>query len=96
MPKDPKDGVVRFQVDLSPERVLQIEELMEITGISTKRELFNNALALLDWATREAHSGRSIVSMNDEDQRIRELAMPALDHAREKGSGNIKGSESGG
>lgn len=72
---------VRVQIDLAESRVRVLEELMEVCGISTKKELFNNALTLFEWAVGEVRKGNTIASINESEQRYRDLQMPVLSNA---------------
>lgn len=73
---------VRIQFELSPEKAEEIDALMRETGVSTKKELFNNALTLLKWAVRETGRGHSIASVDEEHGKYRELQMPILEPRR--------------
>jgi len=66
----------RIQFDLTEDQVKEIETLMERTRTSTKREFFNNAIAILEWAVDESSSGRKIGSMDDKSRTYKELYMP--------------------
>lgn len=72
---------MRIQVEFDDDGVSLIERLKMKTGISTYRDLFNNALALLDWAVRQRESGRMIFSADDLKKEYREMQMPALEYA---------------
>lgn len=72
---------MRIQVEFDDDGVSLIERLKMKTGISTYRDLFNNALALLDWAVRQRESGRMIFSADDLKNEYREMQMPALEYA---------------
>lgn len=74
----PGRGAVRVQLDLSAERVAQLDRLVGEAGFSTRKELFNNALALLQWAVKEARRGRTIASVDEANDRFTELNMPFL------------------
>ena len=69
---------VRLTIELSTDRVKEIEALMARCRISTKKELFNNALTLFEWAVRESSRGNQIASVNEREQKYRELQMPTL------------------
>jgi len=71
----------RLQIDTTPATDQLLEELVRITGVGSKKELFNNALTLLDWAVQEHRKGRTIASISEKDGSYRELQMPALTHA---------------
>lgn len=71
-------NIVRIQIDLPEDKVKALEALMNEAQISTKKELFNNALTLLDWVVKEVRSGRVIASVNEATMAYKELAMPML------------------
>jgi len=73
-------GTPRLQIELSPEKLRQLEELMESTGLVTKKDLVNNALTLLTWAVRETRNGRKIVSLDEHTKQYRDILLPALEH----------------
>ena len=68
----------RLQIDVTEGQVRDIEALMRKCGVGTKKELFNNAFVLLDWAVGQIEQGNVIASINEADQRYRELQMPIL------------------
>jgi metal-responsive CopG/Arc/MetJ family transcriptional regulator len=74
------EEMVRIQLDMPDERVKELDALMQITGSATRKELFNNALTLLEWAVKERKQGRSIASVDDQEKKLKELAMPALEN----------------
>jgi len=49
--------------------------------IDTYKELFGNALTLVDWAVAEVRKGRIIASVNEQDMKYKELVMPILQTA---------------
>lgn len=71
-------GVTRVQLDLSTERVDQLDRLVSEAGFSTRKDLFNNALALLQWVVKETRRGRAIASVDEANDRFTELNMPFL------------------
>lgn len=78
-------GVTRVQLDLSTERVDQLDRLVGEAGFSTRKDLFNNALALLQWAVKEARRGRAIASVDEANDRFTELNMPFLSELSHQG-----------
>ena len=70
----------RLQIELSAEKLRQFEDLMEDTGLATKKDLVNNALTLLTWAVRETKSGRKIVSLDEQSKQYKEILLPALEN----------------
>lgn len=73
-----KANDTRFQVELSPAVVSEIESLMKDCEMGTKKELFNNSLTLLQWAVGQVKKGNIIASIDEENERINELTMPVL------------------
>ena len=70
--------MTRIQVDMPEERVREIEELMEKRGIKTKKEFFNVALTLLEWAIDEKENGHAIASVDEEENRYKEVVIPGI------------------
>jgi hypothetical protein len=75
---------LRIQIDVSPEKLAELEELMQVCGVKTKKELINNALVLLQWAVRQVRSGRTVASVDEKEKRYRDLEMPILSTAAGK------------
>jgi hypothetical protein len=59
--------------------VAKLDKLMEETRLTTRKDLFNNALTLFSWAVEAKKAGRVIASV-DENQHIRELVMPSIEN----------------
>lgn len=72
----PERRLVRVQLDLPQEQVQQLDRLVEEAGLGTRKDLFNNALALMNWAVRELRRGRAIASVDEQAERFTELQMP--------------------
>lgn len=71
-------NVTRFQVELPPERVQLVDEMVRRGGFGSRKELVNNALSLLQWVMKEAERGRAIASVDEAADRYTELHMPFL------------------
>ncbi len=69
---------MRIQLDLDDAGIELVDELKQLTGSRTYKDLFNNAITLLDWAVRQRTEGRRITSVDVHDGDCRELVMPAL------------------
>jgi hypothetical protein len=80
---------MRLQIDVTEDQERHIQRLMEETGLSTKKDLFNNALTLLSWAVEEVGSGNTVASVNEEQQRYRELQMPALTNVAQRAKARV-------
>ena len=71
---------MRIQLDMDEAGVELVDELKRLTGCRTYRDLFNNAISLLDWAVRQRMEGRKITSFDEGNDVCRELVMPALQY----------------
>jgi hypothetical protein len=72
---------MRIQFEITEDQSNKINTLMEETGSSTKKDLFNNALSVLQWAVKQVSNGRVVGSIDERTDSYRELNTPALDHA---------------
>jgi len=73
---------MRLQMEITEQQSAHLENLIQNTGLSTKKDLFNNALTLLSWAIDEVRNGNTIAAVNEEQKLYRELNMPVLSHVR--------------
>lgn len=76
--------MIRIQLDLPEEQVKELDELMRQTNITTRKELFNNALTLFQWAVKAKRAGRIIASLDEQSGSAKELVMPTLENAAAK------------
>lgn len=74
----------RVQIDLSPREVERMNWMMSECEIESRKDLFNNALTLLEWAIQEIQEGKKIASFNDETRERTILSMPVLKTAAAK------------
>lgn len=72
-----KQPTVRFQVEILECRLGQIGEIMGRTGLRTKRELFDHAMAILEWAAKETASGNTVGSQTTAGE-FQKLITPTL------------------
>jgi len=75
---------MRLQIEVTEQQDRHILSLIEEAGLATKKDLFNNALTLLSWAIEEVGNGNTIASVNEAQQRYRELQMPILSHVAQR------------
>lgn len=75
---------MRIQMELPEENVKEIKALMEEANIDTYKELFSNALSLLHWVVQEVKRGRVIGSIDEEQDKYKELVMPLLQNVASK------------
>lgn len=71
----------RVQIEFSEREVEKLEWIMHVCEIKTRKDLFNNALTLLDWAVNEVGKGRKLASCDDASQERTILTMPILNAA---------------
>jgi hypothetical protein len=76
--------VQRIQFEVPVNRFRELESLMEEGGIATKKELLNNALTLFEWAINEVKQGHTIASVDESDQKYREITMPTFRNVKRK------------
>lgn len=76
---------IRTQLEMSAEKVAELESMMQETELKTKKELFNYALTLLEWALKERREGRIIASIDEATNKIKELDMPIFETVMRKG-----------
>ena len=70
--------MIRIQFELPENKVEELERLMRVAGISTKKDLLNNAVTLFQWAVTEKQNGNIVASISKNTGAIKELVMPAL------------------
>jgi metal-responsive CopG/Arc/MetJ family transcriptional regulator len=70
--------MIRIQFELPEDKVKELEGLMREANISTRKDLFNNALTLFEWAVSEKKAGNSIASVSEDRENFKELVMPSL------------------
>jgi hypothetical protein len=68
----------RFQIDLTEEELKSIDRLGALAGLRTKKDVVLNALTLFKWAARETMAGRTVCSIRESSNMIRQLELPAL------------------
>jgi hypothetical protein len=75
----------RLQIDITETQEKDLDQLMNELkefGIVTKKDLFNNSLALFEWAVRERKRARIIASIDESAERFHEVHLPVLDRIR--------------
>lgn len=72
---------MKIQLDLDEKGAKTLERLKRQTGVKTHKDLFNNAVTLLEWAVKQRQSGRIIASVDPAAENYRELQMPVLENA---------------
>jgi hypothetical protein len=67
---------MRVQLDMSEEKVQEIEKIMNESGVKTKKEFFNLAISLLKWAIQQKKDGNIIASVDEKKDKYKELMLP--------------------
>jgi hypothetical protein len=70
---------MRIQLELPDVQVQELKTLMQEAGFETYKEVFNNALTLLEWAINEQKTGKVIAAVDEQNEKYRVLVMPALE-----------------
>ena len=71
---------MRIQLDVSKENAKELQGLMIRAAFRTHSELFNNCVTFVEWAVRQVEQGSTIVAMDADRERVREISMPFLKH----------------
>jgi hypothetical protein len=71
----------RVQLDLLPERLAEFDQLMAFCGLSARKDLFDNAMTLFEWAVQEIRDGKQIASYDKKTEHIEVIRLPVLDNA---------------
>jgi hypothetical protein len=72
---------MRIQVEVDENGSQVLDSIKQATGITTYKDIFNNAITLFEWAIRQRVEGRVIASMDERTNRYKEMTMPALEDA---------------
>lgn len=75
---------MRIQFELTDDKAKELDSFMSILGVTTKKDLFENALALLEWATKEINNDpdRVIGSIDEKKDTYKELQMSIFSNVR--------------
>lgn len=75
---------MRIQFELTDEKARELDAFMSTIGVTTKKDLFENSLSLLEWAVKEIQSNpnRIIGSIDEEKDSYKELQMAVFSNAR--------------
>ncbi len=73
---------MKISYTISANRAAALNDLMIRTGVKTKNELIDNAVSVLEWLVEEKNAGRTVGSIDNEKNIIREIVLPALTELR--------------
>lgn len=74
----------RVQFDLMPDRLEDFDRLMSLCDLKTRKDLFDNAMTLFEWAVHEVRNGSEIASYNRSMDHVEVVRLPVLDNAARK------------
>jgi len=72
---------MRIQIDVDENGIHLLDSIKQATGVTTYKDIFNNAITLFEWAIRQRVEGRVIASLDERTKRYKEMTMPALEDA---------------
>ena len=72
---------MRIQIDIDESGEQVLNSIRQATGLSTYKDIFNNAITLFEWAIRQRAEGRVISSLDERTKRYKEMTMPALEES---------------
>jgi hypothetical protein len=76
-----KSAERRVQFDVLPERLAEFDQLMVFCDLKTRRDLFDNAMTLFEWAVHEVRKGREIASYDRNGDDVEVVRFPVLENA---------------
>lgn len=74
----------RIQFNVPEDKLEELDALQKDMGLSTRKELFNNAVTLLQWAVNRKKEGKTIAALDGSRNKYRELVMPALQNVKQQ------------
>ena len=75
------DSITRFHIDFTREEIDASVALMKRCGLEKQSDLYNNAIAVLEWAAEQVQKGNTIAAIDRSTAQMTEYASPALSAA---------------
>jgi len=75
----------RVQLDFSDKHFEEIVKLQAITNITTRKDLFESALTLLEWSLEQVKDGKKIGCYDKDEDNFCEIVMPIFRNINIKG-----------
>ena len=75
---------MRMNFEMPEDRVNELKALQAETGSDSMKELFNNALTMLEWAIKEVKRGNDIAAVNEAENVQRVFVTPLLERVAKK------------
>lgn len=83
--REPK---VRIQLDLTASQAERYDQLVRDCELGSRKELFNVAMSLFNWAVQEVSKGNKVAAYDERDDHVETILVPALDAVRPKVAAN--------
>lgn len=83
-PSGSQDQRLRIQFELTAAMLKEVDELVERGAFESRRDLFNSAYDLLQWAIEETTKGRLIAAVDEESGIYTAIHLPALAAVRRR------------
>lgn len=80
MAEPKKEPKVRIQLDLTSTQAERFDKLVRECDLSSRKELFNVAMSLVYWASKEVSRGRKIATFDEDSEQIETIIVPAFDN----------------
>jgi hypothetical protein len=68
---------MQIQIEIDDAGVSLLNEIKERAGLDDYRDVFDNGVALLDWATRQRAAGLVVAAVDEASQSYKEIQLPA-------------------
>lgn len=81
-----KRSMYRLQFELGEEEKKAWDDMKKIFNLKRNKDLLNNALTFLAWASSQIHSDRIIASVDEKNEKYRELSMPIFNQIKRRPS----------
>jgi hypothetical protein len=75
---------MRIQIEIDDTGSDVLDRIKQSTGVTTYKDIFNNAITLFEWAIRQREEGRVIASLDERTKKYKEMTMPALEEAQRR------------
>jgi len=75
---------MRLNFEFSEARIQDLKDLQSETDSDSMKELFNNALTMLEWAIKEVKNGNEIAAISEDDKVDRVFVTPLLERVAKK------------
>jgi len=71
----------RINIEVNEQKLEEIKKLMKAAGLTTQKDLFDNALTLAKWMMRQRKSGKTVGALSRDNNNFTELDMPMLENS---------------